>query len=128
MRKIAIAGMLLALTSCATWTSSNVTRTDGPKATVSSTTKQTTPESILITERDITDRRYKILGDIEVTVNKTTIFHGDPTQEKVNLELKEKAAQLGADAVIFVRYGTVGITGMSWGSLNGKGRAIKFQD
>ena len=34
----------------------------------------------------------------------------------------------GADAVIFVRYGTVGVSFMSWGSLNGKGRAIVFLD
>lgn len=33
---------------------------------------------------------------------------------------------MGADAVALVRYGDVGISMMSWGSLEGKGRAVKF--
>ena len=72
------------------------------------------------------DRRYASLGDVTVTVNKTTIFNADPTREMVNDKLREKAAELGADAVILVRYGSGGISLMSWGSLEGKGRAIKF--
>ena len=68
------------------------------------------------------------MRDISVTVNKTTIFNADPTREMVNQRLRNKAAELGADAVIQVRYGTVGIGLMSWGSLDGKGRAIVFED
>ena len=88
-----------------------------------------TPKSaadIILTEKDITDRKYETLADLEVTVNKTTIFHADPTKELVAEKLKEEAAKLNADAVILVRYGTVGIGLFSWGSLDGKGRAIKF--
>ena len=77
---------------------------------------------------DITDRSYRVIGDIEVTVNKTTIFHPDPTPELVDQKLREKAAELGADAVILVRYGTVGVSLISWGSLDGKGRAITFEN
>jgi uncharacterized protein YbjQ (UPF0145 family) len=40
--------------------------------------------------------------------------------------LRAEAAKLGADAVIQVRYGNVGVSLMSWGSLDGKGRAIVF--
>ena len=40
------------------------------------------------------------MGKIEVTVNKTTAFHPDPTKEIVDLALQEKAAAIGADAVI----------------------------
>jgi uncharacterized protein YbjQ (UPF0145 family) len=69
-----------------------------------------------------------VVGDISVNVNKTTIFNEDPTREKVNEKLREDAAKLGADAVILVRYGTVGIGLMSWGSLDGKGRAVVFTD
>lgn len=87
-----------------------------------------TPRDIIITEKDITDKKYKILGDIEVTVNKSTIFHSDPTPQMVNEKLQKEAAKLGADAVVFVRYGTVGVSFVSWGSLNGKGRAIAFID
>ena len=80
----------------------------------------------MITDSDVVDRRYASLGDISVTVNKTTIFHPEPTRELVNDKLREKAAELGADAVILVRYGNGGISLMSWGSLEGKGRAVKF--
>ena len=44
----------------------------------------------------------------------------------VNEKLREKASELGADAVILVRYGNGGMSLMSWGSLEGKGRAVKF--
>ena len=88
--------------------------------------KKVSPGSILIVEGDVTDRGYVSLGDISVNVNKTTLFHADPTKEAVNAKLQEEAAKLGADAVIFVRYGTIGVSLMSWGSLDGKGRAIAF--
>ena len=40
---------------------------------------------------------------------------------------RTEAAKIGADAVIQVRYGTVGMSWMvSWGSLDGKGRAIAY--
>ena len=71
--------------------------------------------------------QYTSLGDVSVTVNKTTVFNKDPTREMVNDKLKEKAAELGADAVILVRYGEGGVSLLSWGSLEGKGRAIKYQ-
>ena len=61
-----------------------------------------------------------------MTVNKTTIFNADPTPEMVNEKLREKAADMGADAVVLVRYGKGGISALSWGSLEGKGRAVKF--
>jgi hypothetical protein len=88
----------------------------------------TAPDKIQIVEGDMADRPYKSLGDISVTVNKTTLFNADPTREMVNQRLRNRAAELGADAVIQVRYGTVGIGLMSWGSLDGKGRAVAFED
>ncbi|HJT43071.1 MAG TPA: hypothetical protein VJ750_06175 [Rhizomicrobium sp.] len=83
--------------------------------------------AIIVTENDITDRPYDVVGDIKVTVNKTTIFNKDPTREQVDDRLREEAAKVGANAVILVRYGTVGIGLMSWGSLDGQGRAVKFK-
>jgi uncharacterized protein YbjQ (UPF0145 family) len=65
---------------------------------------------------------------VSVTVNKVTIFNADPTRDMVNQRLRNEAAKLGADAVIQVRYGTVGISPLSWGSLDGKGRAIVFEN
>jgi uncharacterized protein YbjQ (UPF0145 family) len=63
---------------------------------------------------------------VHVTVNKTTAFHADPTREQVNEALREKAAELGADAVTQVKYSDTHVGWMSWGSMDGDGRAIKF--
>lgn len=125
---ILLIGALLLLSACATWSTSDVKRAADSETIVPSQAEHKSPQDIVVTETDISDRKYKVLGDIEATVNKTTIFHGDPTREKVNEELRKEAAKLGADAVILVRYGTVGVSMMSWGSLNGKGRAIVFVD
>lgn len=112
------------ITGCATWSTSSVDRNE-KQAVVA--VQHTVPEKIQLSDGDMADRKYLSLGDITATVNKTTIFHPEPTKELVNVKLREKAAELGADAVIFVRYGNGGISLMSWGSLEGKGRAIKFQ-
>lgn len=126
---------------CSTWSTSEVKPADGKTATVAPTDPRpdvatpappktglapTDPSTITITEADITDRPYRNLGELNVTVNKSTIFHPDPTKELVAQKLREEAAKLGADAVVLVRYGTVGISLMSWGSLDGKGRAVAF--
>jgi len=76
-------------------------------------------DQIIITEGDITDRPYQALGDIEVTVKKWTIFDSDPTRAKVAEALKARAAEMGADAVVLARYGTVGIGFASWGQMDG---------
>ena len=123
---ILLMGAVLMLSACATWSTSSVKGTD-QGAMSTSAIAQTSPDKIIITEADIGDRKYKVLGDIEVNVNKTTIFNADPTPGKVNERLRKEAAKLGADAVILVRYGTVGVSVLGgWGSLNGKGRAIAF--
>lgn len=114
------------LSGCATWSTSNV---DSSGADVKVTTEQSQKKNssdVLLTDGDMPGRKYASVGDVTVTVNKTTIFHPDPTREMVNEKLREKGAELGADAVIFVRYGNGGISFVSWGSLEGKGRAIKF--
>lgn len=112
----------IVMTGCATWNTSEI-------ANVRPTVQKlavTEAKDIILTEGDITDKKYIVVGDISVTVNKTTIFHPDPTKELVNVKLREEAAKLGADAVTQIRYGTVGISMMSWGSLDGKGRAVQF--
>ena len=124
--KIILTALLAAsLTGCATWSTSSVDSKSADTA-VSTQAKKTPPSSVVITDKDIPDRKYQSLGDITATVNKTTIFNADPTQEMVNEKLREKASELGADAVILVSYGNGGMSLMSWGSLEGKGRAVKF--
>jgi hypothetical protein len=128
-------GLIVAIASsvflggCATWSTSSVDKSAAEsKAVINTTTalKKVIPRDVFITDTDILDRKYSSLGDITVMVNKTTVFHPEPTQELVNVQLKEKGAELGADAVILVRYGKGGISFFSWGSLEGKGRAIKY--
>lgn len=84
------------------------------------------PADVVVTENDITNRRYRSLGDVNVTVRKVTIFDADPTRESVARSLREEAARLGADAVVLARYGTVGIGFWSWGQMEGSGRAVRF--
>lgn len=120
-KAVAVCAAAFALSGCATWTQTSVDQaTDAPPAV------KTPIERIAVIEGDFKDRKYRPLGEISVTVNKTTIFHPDPTPASVNQALREKASELGADAVVGVQYGQVGMSFFSWGSLQGKGRAIKF--
>jgi hypothetical protein len=121
----AISVMLIVAGCGSTWSTSNVIRAGqaGPTGAAA------TPKSeILVTEDDITDKKYRVIGDISVDVNKTTIFDSDPTPAHVDEKLREEAYKLGADAVVLVRYGSVGIGLMSWGTLEGKGRAVAYVD
>lgn len=114
--------LMLALAGCSgTWETSNTgTKTATPVAAA-----VVSPANVLITEDDLKEA-YTVIRDIKVTVNKTTIFNADPTKEQVNEKLRKDAALLGADAVILVRYGTVGVSLLSWGSLSGSGRAVSL--
>ena len=131
---LAVSLTAVMLMGCNTWSTSKVDlktsgmelQASGAPDAMAAIKPEKSAADILLTENDITERKYQVLGDIEVTVNKTTLFHKDPTRELVAQKLKEKAAELNADAVILVRYGTVGISMMSWGSLDGRGRAIAF--
>ena len=116
---------MVGLSGCSTWSTSHAEPATG-MAEVHQTGRKTKAENVQIYEKDITDRKYKVIADISATVRKTTVFNSNPTKEHVNEKLKYKAAELGADAVIMVRYGDLGASPVSWGSLNGKGRAIVF--
>ena len=126
MRKIQLilAAAALALAGCSSYSMSDVEKRDA--ATQEAKVQKTDPAKIIVTEGDITDRKYVVLADITATVNKTTIFHADPTPALVEKKLREDAAELGADAVVLTRYGDVGVSLLSWGSLEGKGRAVRF--
>lgn len=118
--------LLAILAGCGSYSTSSVKPATGAATGVAAkTTKSAT--DVMLTEGDITDRPYTVLGDIAVTVRKVTIFDADPTKEKVGEALKEKAASMGADAVVLARYGTVGIGFSSWGVMDGNGRAVVFQ-
>ncbi len=77
---------------------------------------------------DITDRPYKVLGEIKASVRKATIFSKAPSQDKIYHELWERGQKLGADAVIKAGYGDAHVTALSWGASTATGVAIKFLD
>ena len=134
-KRVLAMGIFLAisLAGCCTWSSSSVTPPSSPQSPAASSRPTSTAAKpartkadIVVTQNDIADRPYTNLGDITVQVRKTTLFHPDPTREQVNEKLRNEASKLGADAVVLVRYGTVGVSALSWGELEGKGRAVKF--
>ena len=110
----------IALSGCATWQTVSVDKQ------ADMALAPTVAGKIMLSEGDVKDRPYRNLGEISVSVNKTTVFHADPTPALVNDALREKAATMGADAVLDVQYGKVGMSLMSWGTLQGKGRAVQF--
>jgi hypothetical protein len=75
---------------------------------------------------DLTDRPYKVLGEVKAGVRKATMFSKSPSQAKIYRELWERGQKLGADAVIKASYGDAHVTAMSWGKANATGTAIKF--
>ena len=128
---VLVSAIAMFLSGCNTWSDSNVQLKTGKADDQVAARTEAEPvkkkaKDVIVTTGDITEKKYRILGDLDVTVNKTTIFNADPTKEGVNEKLKEEAAALGADAVVLVRYGTVGVSLFSWGSLGGKGRAVVF--
>ena len=117
---IAAGFCLVLLSGCAgTWSQSNVDYANAA-------TEQRQPTEIMVVEGDITDRPYTVIQAVEVTVNKTTAFHPDPTQAQAKTKLQEAAAKIGADAVINAEYDPVSISFVSWGSLDARGTAVKF--
>ncbi|NIJ66459.1 uncharacterized protein YbjQ (UPF0145 family) [Sphingomonas leidyi] len=75
---------------------------------------------------DITDRPYKVLGEVKAGVRKATIFSKEASQTKIYRELWERAEKMGADAVINAKYGDSHVSALSWGKTNATGTAIKF--
>jgi len=120
----------LFLVGCSTHTSSNFKSSstlDSSNIDLLTKENKVYPNDVYITSKDI-DEEYVILGKLKVTVNKTTIFHPDPTKELVNLELQKKASEVGADAIIKVIYDGPRITGLSWGTMDGVGEAIRYKN
>jgi hypothetical protein len=77
---------LLGTTGCARWSTSSVDSSEA--ATQATTVQPRKPYEVQLSECDIAGRRYTSLGEISVTVNKTTLFHADPTRERANWKLK----------------------------------------
>ncbi len=110
--------MVLMMAGCAPYkTNSNIsfdsTKIDSPKTVV------------IITRGTIGHRKYIEIGEIEANVKKSMPYHPDPTEERANVVLSEKAKRLGADAVINVTYESKK-SYTSWGVITARGIAVKF--
>ena len=79
-----------------------------------------------VTAGDVTDRPYRVLGEVRASVRKATVFSRSPSQAHVYRELWERAERLGADAVVHAAYGEAHITALSWGARTATGQAVKF--
>ena len=115
--------LLILLSGCATYSSSKFISAESYETVIID--KIIIPSEVIITSDDI-KQKYIVMGKIEVTVNKTTAFHPDPTKEIVDVVLQEKAATIGADAVIEVVYYGPRISFASWGTMEGVGTAVKY--
>lgn len=80
----------------------------------------------IVTEGDISDRTYSELGIVTAKAGKLTWVSRNPDRGDIDLKLREKARQMGADAVVRVNYTPTGASMMSWGGIKGEGVAIKF--
>lgn len=80
--------------------------------------------SLPVTDADIKDRPYRVIGTIQTGVRKATIFSKPASQHKIFKELWERGSRMGADAVILATAGDSHITAMSWGSTSATGKAI----
>ena len=86
-----------------------------------------TATHVIISEGDLPDRKYKVIGPIEVSVKKLTVFHKDPTKEQANEALIEKARVIGANAVINITYKS-GVGFATWGYMDAKGTGVKITE
>jgi hypothetical protein len=87
---------------------------------------QTDPEGVELHRTEV-GRPYLVLGDIEVTLRQQGSFGELPDEHLVDRELRRRAAEMGAHAVILVHYGRMGSSWWSWNELKGVGRAIRYR-
>lgn len=83
-------------------------------------------DGFIVTEGDISDRPYIELGTVTAKAGKLTWVSRNPDRGDIDVKLKDKARQMGADAVVKVRYTPTGASLMSWGGIKGEGVAIRF--
>ena len=73
-----------------------------------------------------TNRPHVVLENMTATARQITIFGRVPTNADVDNDLRERAAQLDADAIINVRYGKQGMGLVSYSQISGEGQAIRY--
>lgn len=121
MKKYFLLPAMLLLGACGHWHTSNV---DSDKKANGVYCRPA--DSIVVTEHTI-QPPHVVLQDIEVNVRKANILEDDPSRELADEFLREAAHELCADAVVQARYGSVGVSMLSWGEMQARGRAVRLK-
>ena len=87
--------------------------------------KLTPAEKVVISEMDILDRPYKVIGEVNASDAPKMPFSKANKLDVTNM-LREEASKMGADGVIFVNYILRKGTWQSPDHIDAKGKAIKF--
>jgi len=87
--------------------------------------KRTPANRIVVTELDIMDRPYTILGDVSASESPMMLF-SKVDKADVVIKLREEAAKMGADAVVYVTYTEHEGSWKSRAHIEAKGKAVKF--
>ena len=69
---------------------------------------------------------HVFLEDMTATARQWTVFGKVPTQDDVDADLRKRAAELNADAVVNTRYGKQGAGAISWSQISATGQAIRY--
>jgi len=107
------------LSGCSAYRTSSSISAEHPETPLPASTR------VLVRESGLPDKKYKEIGEIDVSVKKLTIFHADPTKEQANEVLRETARSIGADAVINVKYDS-GMGLFTWGYMDAEGLCVKL--
>lgn len=83
-------------------------------------------DGFIVTEGDISDRPYTVLGTVSAKAGKATWVSRNPNRTDVDTKLRRNALKMGADAVVRVAYGSTGASAMSWGGVKAEGTAIRY--
>jgi hypothetical protein len=83
-------------------------------------------DGFIVTEGDISDRPYTELGPVTAKAGKFSWVSRNPDRGDIDMKLRNKARQMGADAVVRVRYTPTGASLTSWGGIKGEGVAIRY--
>ena len=87
----------------------------------------TNQEDVRIIHGDYEEALYQRLGQIRVRLYRINPLV-PPSEEDLDWALRGEAAKLGADAVIFVKYGKRTFAEAEWISLDATGTAIRLLD
>ena len=80
----------------------------------------------MLTEQDLAGRAYERLGEVEAAARQTSLFPKKSARVLMDEQLRAKAAALGADAVILIRYNTYSPVTSKKGA-SATGIAVKYR-